>query len=303
MSDLPGMTVGHEVTGLASWLALVVLALAATAYTVGVCVLRRRGDAWAVRRSAFAAAGLVVLVLVVLAPTVSGSLTPATPPFDVHVVRHLLMAMAAPLLLALSAPVTLALRSLPRRPRRLLLRVLHSRVAQFLLHPLVVVVLDVGGMYALYLTPMFTQAMQHPLLHAFVHLHMVTAGCLLAWYLVGTDPLPRRPSVRTRLFVLVGVAGAHDVLAKLMYAWTLPATGGTGPQIRGGARLMFYGGDLIDVGLALALLAGWYVRGGRELRRRDRRVAPQLPVVARSQSTATDSARAHRPIDVRSLRR
>ena len=40
--------------------------------------------------------------------------------FPVHVGQHLLLGMAAPAFLALSAPVTLALRTLPRRPRRIL---------------------------------------------------------------------------------------------------------------------------------------------------------------------------------------
>lgn len=268
---MTGMPVGHHIPGTGTGLALLVLVVAGTGYAVGVAALRRRGDAWPRRRCTFAAAGLSALALAVLAAPLAALFVDTAAPFEVHVVGHLLMAMAAPLLLALSAPVALALRTLRQRPRRLLLRVLHSRFARLLLHPLMVVGLEVGGMYAFYLTPLFGSTMQHPLLQGLVHLHMVAAGCLLAWYLIGADPLPRRPSVRIRLLVLVGVAGAHDVLAKLMYAWVRPEGGGGVAEVRRGARLMFYGGDLIDVALAAVLLAGWYVHGGRELRRQARR--------------------------------
>ena len=54
---------------------------------------------------------------------------------SVHMVQHMVLAMVVPLALALGAPVTLALRTLPRRPRRWLLVVLHSRVAKVLTFP------------------------------------------------------------------------------------------------------------------------------------------------------------------------
>ncbi len=252
-------------------LGLLVLIVAGGTYAAGVLALRRRGDGWPRRRCVCALAGLLSLVVVVLAPALAALLHVDVAPFELHVFAHLLTAMAAPLLLALAAPVTLALRTLPGRARRLLLAVLHSRLSSMLLHPAVVVLLDVGGMYAYYLTPLFGWTMQTPLLHLVVHLHMVTAGSLLSWYLVGTDPVPHRPTVRIRLLVLVVVAGAHDVLAKLMYAWALPMGAGRPAEVRSGARLMFYGGDLIDVALAVVLLAGWYARTGRELRRQTRR--------------------------------
>ena len=59
--------------------------------------------------------------------------------------------MAAPAFLAMSAHVALALRTLPRRPRRILLRLLrllHSSTAAVLATPTTAVVLDLGGLYA-----------------------------------------------------------------------------------------------------------------------------------------------------------
>ena len=54
---------------------------------------------------------------------------------SVHMVQHMILSMLVPLFLALGAPVTLALRTLPPRPRRWLLAVLHSRVAKVLSLP------------------------------------------------------------------------------------------------------------------------------------------------------------------------
>ncbi|RNI24752.1 cytochrome c oxidase assembly protein [Flexivirga caeni] len=136
---------------------------------------------------------------------------------------------------------------------------------------IVVVLLEVGGMYLYYLTPLFGYTERHMWAHVVVHLHMFAAGCLFSWYVVGRDPMPTRPSILRRGLVLFVAAGAHDVLAKLMYAHTLPADAGTIAQLRDGAQLMFYGGDMIDLLLAAALMTQWYARGGRELDRSHRR--------------------------------
>lgn len=284
---------------LSSWLPLLPLLLTAAAYATGVIGLHQRGDHWPAARTAAYAAGLACLAAATLPPVATHD-----EQFTVHVAQHLLLASAAPLLLALSAPLTLALRTLPLRPRRTLLAVVHSRAAA-LLHPVVVLVLDIGALYAFYLTPMFAAAEQHPLLHAAVHLHMLAAGCLLSWYLVGTDPMLRRASMAARVLVLVTAAGAHDVLVKLMYVHRLPMAGGTPGQIQAGAQLMFYGGDAIEILLAIALLTAWYTRTGRELARQARRAntlapGPDQPrAVATGRRSTRAQPRAHQPaVDV-----
>ena len=93
---------------------------------------------------------------------------------------------------------------------------------------------------------------------------MFLAGGLLSWYLAGRDPMPSRPSIRTSLIVLFFAAGSHDLLAKLMYAHLLPHGGGTAAQIHTGAQIMFYGGDAIELALAVAMLVPWYARTGRQ---------------------------------------
>jgi putative membrane protein len=193
--------------------------------------------------------------------------------FGVHVMQHLLLGMASPALLALSAPITLALRTLPRAPRRLLLRMLHSAPAAVVSVPAAALVLDIGGLYALYLTGLYRAAEQHSLVHGAVHLHMFLAGCLLSWALIGIDPVRGRPGTGGRLAVLVAAAASHDTLAKLMYAWDLPVGAGPVAARHLGAELMYYGGTVIDVALAAIVMAQWYAATGRSLARAARRPA------------------------------
>jgi hypothetical protein len=57
--------------------------------------------------------------------------------------------------------------------------------------------------------------------------------------------------------VLVLALAAHDVLAKRLYA----QAGGPGlADERSGALLMYYGGDVVDLALAVLVCARWYRR-------------------------------------------
>ena len=248
-------------------LPLVVVVLGAAVYVAAVARLRRRGDRWPPRRTWWAAVGLGILATALVPLPVPG------PAFPLQVARHLLVAMAAPAALSLSAPLTLALRTLRPPARRYLLAVLSSGVAGALTWAPVVLVLEIGGMYLYYLTPLYMLAEHVGWLHPFVHVHMFLAGCLLSWFLIGRDPLPTRPHTRTRLLVLFAAAGCHDLMAKLMYAHLLPRGAGAPGSVELGAQFMFYGGDIVDLLLATALLLDWYRRGARSLAREERRRA------------------------------
>ena len=234
------------------------------AYLLGVSRLRARGDIWPRGRVVAAVGGLLALAAALLPP-----LAGHDEEFPVHVVQHLLLGMLAPLLLVLAAPVTLALRTAPPSVRGRLLRVLHGRAARVATAPVTVLVLDVGGLFALYLTPLYALSADSTALHLAVHAHVVASGVLLSWLLVGVDPGPRRPSTLGRLAVLLVAASAHGILAKLLYEHGLPA-GAAGD--RGlGAQLLYYGGDATEVLLAAAILAQWYLRTGRVAARAARR--------------------------------
>lgn len=136
-------------------------------------------------------------------------------------------------------------------------------------HPVTAAVLHVGGLGVLYLTPLYALSTQRPLVHALVHVHVLVSGCLFAWSLAGPDPAPRRPGTATRLAVLVMAGGAHAALAKLLYAHAgrLPVGAGHAPaDVETAARWMYYGGDVAEVLLALAVLTTWYRAAGRRTR-------------------------------------
>lgn len=260
MGGMTGATTGWH------YLPLILVLAAAGAYASGVLRLTRRGDAWPVSyRLWFGLAMLGVLVGTGDPP----STEPAT--FPQHAIAHLIVLMVAPLALALSAPVTLWLRACRPGLRRKTLRLLHSRPARLLTLAPVVVLLEVSGLYAYFLTPLFGVAERHASLHLLLHVHMFITGWLLNWFVVGRDPGPRRGGTAARLCVLVATAAAHDVMAKLMYAELRPTGAGSAAQIQAGAQILYYGGDAIELLTAAAVMVAWYRRGGRELRRQERR--------------------------------
>ena len=242
--------------------------------------LRRRGVRWPVTRVAAMLAGSLCVAAAVLPPITSHDEL-----FPVHIAQHLLLGMAAPAFLALSAPVTLMLRTLPRRSRRILLRLLRSAPVAALVAPATAVVLDLGGLYVLYLTGLYNAAEHNDLIHAAVHVHMFLAGCLLSWTVIGLDPVRRRPGTGVKLTALVIVAAGHDTLTKLIYAWNLPAGSGSAASRHTGAELMYYGGTIIEVTVAVIVMAQWYLMSGRALartRRRSENVESQLPIALSS---------------------
>ncbi|MFD3621222.1 cytochrome c oxidase assembly protein [Streptomyces sp. NPDC058676] len=238
----------------------------------GPARLRRRGDAWTRRRDASFAAGVLAITWASAGPAQGGS-------FTRHMAEHLLAGMAGPLLIALARPLTLALRALPAGPaRRGLLALAHSRPMSRPLFPPLAALLDVGGLCLLYRTRLFA-AMEHSaLLHAVVHAHVVAAGLLFAFAVCQLDPLRRRWSPAVRGGTLLAAGAVHAVLAKTLYSSPPPGTAFTAGDLHSAACLMYYGGDVDEVGLAVVLGIGWYT--ARE--RRDPHVAaarrpPALP--------------------------
>jgi putative membrane protein len=243
--------------------------LAAAGYSAGLATLHRRGVRWAASRTGCLLAGSVCVCAAVLPP-----LSSHDEYFPVHIGQHLLLGMAGPAFLALSAPVTLALRTVPRSPRRVVLRLLHGRPIRIVSSPVTAVILDLGGLYALYLTGLYQAAENNDLIHAAMHLHMFLAGCLLSWAIIGIDPIRRCPGIGARLAALIVAGAGHDTLAKLMYAHDLPSGGGSIASRHFGAELMYYGGTIIGIALAVVLMAQWYRSTGRALARTARRVIP-----------------------------
>ncbi|WP_410810119.1 cytochrome c oxidase assembly protein [Micromonospora sp. 067-2] len=237
------------------WLPLAVVGLLAGGYLVAATHDRR---GWDHRRSAAWLAGCAVLAVAV------GPLARLPDDPRGHMAMHLLLGMVAPLGLVLGAPVTLLLRIASTPTRRLVGRLLRARPLRLLAHPVTTALLGTGGLAVVLLTPLYAVAERQPALHHALHLHYLAAGYLFAWSLVGPDPAPRRPGLAVRLGALLGAAAGHSVLAKYLYAHagSLPP-GLPDPDpaaFRSAAQLMYYGGDIAELLLAVALFATWYHR-------------------------------------------
>lgn len=97
-----------------------------------------------------------------------------------------------------------------------------------------------------------------------IHIHFFAAGYLFTWSIAGPDPTPGRPTLRIRAIVLFISIAAHAYLSKYMYAYEWPRnTPYSEAQIREAAQIMYYGGDLSELLLTIALFAIWYQKRGR----------------------------------------
>ncbi|MEH1015184.1 cytochrome c oxidase assembly protein [Micromonospora sp. CPCC 206060] len=230
--------------------ALVVPVLLALLYLAGLWRQRHEPRGWSRWRSAAFGGGVLLLAAAVALPATPGN-------FPGHMLQHLLIGMLAPLGLVLGAPVTLLLRSVPAATGRRLVRLLRSRPAHWLGHPVTGLLLTAGGLWLLYLTPLYRATLTSPALHELVHLHFLLSGYLFAWSVAGPDPGPHRPRVPARLVVLGVAVVAHAVLAQLIHAGLLVDIPASPGQLRAGAAVMYYGGDLAEILLALSLLVTW----------------------------------------------
>jgi putative membrane protein len=195
--------------------------------------------------------------------------------------------MAGPLLIAVAAPVTLALRALRPAGRARLLGLLRAPAVRFAGHPVTAVALSGGGLFALYLTPLHARAHDHVLLALAVQAHVVVAGTLVAWAIVGTDRVPHRPSLRVRGAALAGLVVMHTALSRLLFADAdrlAAEAGGPAAQWRGAAEIMWYEGDLLELALVIVFVAQAVRRGAR------RRAGRQVPGTGDMTSPASSPA-------------
>lgn len=236
-----------------------ILALAAAGGYLFAASRDRRG--WSPIRTGMWLAGCAAAALAAALPSA------VEPGPLLHMAQHLLLGMAAPIGLVLGAPVTLLLRTGAPAVRRGAVWLLRSRPLRVLSHPFTAVVLSVGGLYAIMLTPVHTAAAHDPPLHALLLAHYLAAGYLFTWSIIGPDPAPHRPGTATRAAALAAAIAAHAFLARYLYAHALPH--GHDPEAaRAAARLMYYGGDAAELVLALILFGTWYRRRARSDARR-----------------------------------
>lgn len=268
----------HSAVGLTGTTVLVAaLAAGAALYVAAVWRAGRRGRPWPSGRTTLWLIGVVVAAAPLAGPLADW----ADADFRIHMIGHVLSGMVAPLLMVLAAPVTLALRALSTDRARGLVRLLRSRPVLLLTHPVVAAVLSVGSLYVLYRADLYQASMQQPLLHLAVHAHVLLAGALFTFSLIGPDPAPHRARLTVRATVLVLAVAAHNVLAKLLYAD--PPAGVAADQAMTAAQVMYYAGAPIEIALFVLLGREWLVRDGRERSRRGGRhpvpaTAPNEPL-------------------------
>lgn len=268
------MHAGHALP-MGEWAVILLLMVPVVLYLAAAWRQHRRQRSWSRWRTLgfMLGAGLIALAL---SPPVSSF---AHQDLRGHMAQHLLIGMFAPLGLVMAAPITLLLRTLPARRGRLVARLLRCQALHLLSHPAMALLLNMGGMYVLYLTPLYRLSLLHPALHALINLHFLAAGYLYAWSIAGPDPAPRRPGLQTRIVLLIAGIGAHAFLAQLMYAHLLPrGVPFDADEVRDAAVLMYYGGDLAELFLAVALFGSWYQ--GQQRRRARLRARPVLHVPA-----------------------
>jgi putative membrane protein len=259
----PGLTVLAHASGAddgGSWIPCVSALAMLAGYVVLAVRGRRRGrHPW---RLASFAAGCLVL---------AGALSPAfdaaaDADFGIHMAQHLLVAMIGPTALVLGTPVSVVLRGLPQGPARRVARLLRTRPVHLLTRPVTALVLSSGGLIVLYFTPVYAVSTRDETVHALVHLHLIASGLLFAWVVAGADPAPRRAGVRSRLLALGVAVAVHATVAQLIFAGALVQIREPVTQMRAAGNLMYFGGDLAELVLAIALLATW--RRNRPVARR-----------------------------------
>jgi len=264
-------------------LPLLLVLLPAAAYVVGVRRLQSRGDRWPVGRTiSFLGGGLGTIAVA----TLSGLAAYDTSLFAVHMVQHMLLSMVATVFLALGAPVTLALRTLPKRPRGLLLRLLHSRFAEVLSFPLIPWVLFVASPFALYFSGWYAATLDSTVLHELLHVHFLVVGSLFFWPLLGVDPVPGRSGHPFRMLLVAATLPFHAFLGVAIMSVEpdgrgllagehyLPLHGLAESvyQQQLGGGLLWASGDIIGLMFLAVLLTQWMRASEREAAREDRRL-------------------------------
>ena len=264
-------------------LPLLLVLLPAAAYVFGVQRLTARGDRWPVGRTiSFLVGGLGTIALA----TLSGIAAYDTSLFSVHMVQHMLLSMVATVFLALGAPVTLALRTMPLRPRRIVLRVLHSRPVEILSFPLIPWVVFVASPFALYFSGWYAATLDSTVLHELLHVHFLVVGSLFFWPLLGVDPVPGRSGHPFRMLLVAATLPFHAFLGVAIMSVEPDGRGllagehylplhGLGESVfqqQLGGGLLWASGDVLGLMFLAVLLTQWMRASEREALREDRRL-------------------------------
>ncbi len=257
---------------------------AIAAYVMGVRKLAKRGDKWSWMRTASWITGMLVLFY-----TTSGALNAYQEYlFSIHMIGHMILAMAIPVLLVPGAPVTLIMRAVEKRHdesrgfREWVLWAVHTKYARFVANPIVAALLFASSLVTFYYTPLFTWATHEHIGHEWMIVHFLITGYLFAQALIGIDPGPVRLPYAARLLLLIGAMAFHaffglslmDGSGLLLADWygAMGRTWGADPltdQHTGGA-IAWGIGELPTALLTIIVSVQWFNSDARDAKRLDR---------------------------------
>lgn len=101
---------------------------------------------------------------------------------------------------------------------RRLSSVLKSKPLQILTHPIIATLLNLGGLWILYTTNLYSMMHKSILLHLFIHFHVFIAGYLFTTSMIYIDPISHRYSYKYRSIILIVASAGHGILSKYIYA-------------------------------------------------------------------------------------
>ncbi|MCM3612145.1 cytochrome c oxidase assembly protein [Planococcus sp. MERTA32b] len=231
---------------------LLIALLGISPYLAAVYFSNKRYRNWPLQRVVVWSLGIISAAAALVGPLAEQ----AHLDFRMHMAVHLLLGMLAPLLIAMSCPVTLLLRTLNTSAARTVTAVLKSQPFRLINHPVTAALLNIGGLYVLYLTSLYHLMHESTFFYAVVHLHIFLAGYLFTVSIVYFDVTPHRFSFLYRSIVLIVALAGHKILAKTLYA--TPPEGVPRAEAEAGSMLMYYGGDLVDAVLIFYLCWHWY---------------------------------------------
>lgn len=248
--------------------------------------LIRRHPRWPPSRTVSGAAAVVLAVVA----TQSGIATHDTTSFTAHVLQHLLLGMAVPLLAALAAPVTLVLQAADPATRAVVRRALRHPVVVVASRPLVGFVVFGASVVALTFSPLLDLAARNDLVHLLVHGHIVVAGSLFAWAVVGVDPVPSRPGHGARLLLVLASVPFHAFVGVALLGAGEPLFDAY-PVLadqRRAAGILWAAGEVLTVAAAAIVFRSWYRAEQRAGVRADRRADRQADAARSSAAGPMD---------------
>ena len=219
---------------------------------------------WSTRRTAaFLGAMAVTFVAIELVIGVYDNVL-----FYDHMVQHLLLIMVAAPLIAMGAPVELLSRVTTGSTNKMITRLLSSKVAEAVGHPITGFALYAALIPAAHLTSLYNYSLTHDLAHDNEHLAFLVVGYLFWRPVVAIEPSrhPLTPGLRLVYLMLsvpidtfsglVLASATHE-----MFPVYLDIHRNWGPSLvqdlHIGGSIMWVGGDTLMVAAMIPVVANW----------------------------------------------